>query len=255
MTQEMEWPGSWTRAIGAAVRAARKRAGNMSAAELSRRCAALGVDIPRNTIANLENGRKSTIPLHELAALAAALRVPPIELIASIGQVEELEVLPGFSDEPWALAQWIVGDLALARRPDGSPTWDDEPPPSIAEAWRVYYGTVDVWYRDLDRLDEAEAAIRDMDAGEKTMEEWLGGQPRDRQYWEIRRQGAANRLRSAKKQLLSLRAWMNENGQTLPLLPLGVERFDVSQAEAGRGPLAAYPFSRFYQHEVAPDAQ
>ncbi len=75
MKQMEGWPASWTQQIGQGVLAIRRELG-LSAQGLSDKCADLGVSIPRNTIANLENGRKATMPLHEIHALATALDVP-----------------------------------------------------------------------------------------------------------------------------------------------------------------------------------
>lgn len=74
------WPRAWTREIGAAVQLHRKRQG-LSAEALSARCSDVGYPIPRNTIANLENGRKEGVPVHEVMVLAMALNVAPIDLL------------------------------------------------------------------------------------------------------------------------------------------------------------------------------
>lgn len=78
-----EWPANWTAMIGKAVRAARKSQ-RLSAQKLSNRCTELGSPIPRNAIANLENARKTALPVHELVAIAAALDVSPAELLVPL---------------------------------------------------------------------------------------------------------------------------------------------------------------------------
>ena len=92
MTQPT-WPQPWTHAIGRQVAAARKVAG-MSAEALSVACHALGHDVPRALITNLETGRKTTIPVHELVVIARALGVPPLDLLCPAGN-DPVAYLPG----------------------------------------------------------------------------------------------------------------------------------------------------------------
>jgi transcriptional regulator with XRE-family HTH domain len=79
-----------TRFIAERVRRQRKALG-MSARDLSDSCDAVGYAIPRSTIADLENGRRQSISVHELLVLARALAVSPIDLIYPLevdGQVD-----------------------------------------------------------------------------------------------------------------------------------------------------------------------
>ncbi len=46
----------------------------MSAQDLADRCAEIGHPIPRNVIANMESGRRATLPLVDVLVLAEALR-------------------------------------------------------------------------------------------------------------------------------------------------------------------------------------
>lgn len=79
LTGGSDWPSAWTHAIGREV--ARLRGDRrMTAQQLSDRCADLGVNVPRNSVSNLENGRRDAINLHEVVAVAAAMEVPPAEL-------------------------------------------------------------------------------------------------------------------------------------------------------------------------------
>ena len=93
----------------AQVRAERK----LSARELSERCAELGYPIPRNTIANLESGRKRDVPIQEIAVLAAALRVPPMRLMASLGETGRVPVLPRLHADPVDAVRWLSGEGRL----------------------------------------------------------------------------------------------------------------------------------------------
>lgn len=66
------------RRIAQAVKVAR---GELSAQELADRTKELGHHVTRDTIANLESGRKKSVDIPELLILAKALEVPPISLI------------------------------------------------------------------------------------------------------------------------------------------------------------------------------
>lgn len=66
----------------------------MSAAALSVACHQLGHDVPRALITNLETGRKTTIPVHELVVIAQALGAPPLDLLCPAGN-DPVAYLPG----------------------------------------------------------------------------------------------------------------------------------------------------------------
>jgi len=57
-----------------------RKARKWSALHLSRELAAVGVDLPRTIIANLENGRRQAITVDELAGLGAVFGVEPWSL-------------------------------------------------------------------------------------------------------------------------------------------------------------------------------
>ena len=94
-SRDGDWPGSWTHAIGREVARLRKERG-LTVAALCDVCADLGIPVPRNTVGNLENGRKETLPLHELVTLATALGVSPLALAyPEDGRAWEVEYMPG----------------------------------------------------------------------------------------------------------------------------------------------------------------
>jgi transcriptional regulator with XRE-family HTH domain len=70
-----------TAKVAASVRHLRMEQG-ISAQKLADRTAELGMPVPRNTIANLENGRRDHVAVDELVALADALGVPPADLLS-----------------------------------------------------------------------------------------------------------------------------------------------------------------------------
>ena len=121
MTQN-DWQGRFTGRVADAVRRYRKERG-MSAQGLADACAALGYEIPRTAIANLENGRRSGVEIAELLVFAQALDVPPIALLLPVGVAGEVEVLPGRSVPIWDAVSWITAETLVG----------DEPSPGTVE--------------------------------------------------------------------------------------------------------------------------
>src|SRR4051812_14487081 len=72
-----DWGQAVTGTVANQIKWWRKERG-ISAQELSDRCDGLGHSVPRNIIANIENGRRSAVTLQELLVIAMALNVPPI---------------------------------------------------------------------------------------------------------------------------------------------------------------------------------
>lgn len=113
-----DWPGRVARVIATEVRRYRNERG-LTAEQLSERCAQLGAEIPRAVLANLENGRRSTVTVAELLVLARALGVEPMRLIVPLGSVEEVEISPGQWIPSWDAARWISGVAHLEGAPGG----------------------------------------------------------------------------------------------------------------------------------------
>lgn len=90
----------------------------MSAQRLSEACGELGLSIPRSVLANLESGRRETVSVAELLVLAAALEVPPLQLLFPVGYAEEVEPLPGVKVTPYDAVLWGRG-LQLLEGLDG----------------------------------------------------------------------------------------------------------------------------------------
>lgn len=101
------WPREWTAQVGRAVVRCRKQQG-VSAARLSELCAEAGFPIPRNTITNLENGRKESLPVHEVVVLAEALKVSPADLLFPAGTDETVLTARGEQDIV-TTALWFSG--------------------------------------------------------------------------------------------------------------------------------------------------
>jgi len=142
-----DWPTTWTAIIGATVKARRKELG-WTARELSERCAEVGHKIPRSVIANLENGRREGIPVHQLAVLARALVTSPVELLFPVDQVE---TVPMFLHRDWPVfmgAEWFSGRV------------EDLDRPQPLTLWRRHFRAMDVFH-SYDRLHPSNARLSD----------------------------------------------------------------------------------------------
>ncbi|MFB7419386.1 helix-turn-helix domain-containing protein [Streptomyces sp. NPDC056210] len=105
----LEWEDHVMATVAGAVRRRRKEL-RWSAQDLADKCEEIGYPIPRNVIANMESGRRATLPLVEVMVLARALRVTPISLIYPVGYVPEVRPLP-YEDprSTWDVLQWFTG--------------------------------------------------------------------------------------------------------------------------------------------------
>lgn len=99
------------RQLGDNVRRLRKDCG-LSLAEVSSRMGALGVPLSLNGISKVELGNRE-LGLDEIAALARALDVAPLQVIFPIGLEPVVELLPGASVATWAAAKWFTGEAAF----------------------------------------------------------------------------------------------------------------------------------------------
>jgi transcriptional regulator with XRE-family HTH domain len=88
-----------------------RNARKMSAQRLSEACEEAGVIIPRSVLANLESGRRPTISLAELLAIAAVLEVNPIDLVvpAHARDGEPFNITPNITTTVAKARAWIAG--------------------------------------------------------------------------------------------------------------------------------------------------
>jgi transcriptional regulator with XRE-family HTH domain len=107
------WPESLTAEIGRRV-ARFRRERKLTAQQLSDVLRdRLGIDMKRSVIGSLEAGMRKTVSVSEVFAIAYVLAVPPLLLIAPLGEAHDVEVLPGVSVDPWAIVRWAAGEGAL----------------------------------------------------------------------------------------------------------------------------------------------
>jgi transcriptional regulator with XRE-family HTH domain len=107
-----EWSVNWTRLIGENVRSIRK-AHKLSTQGLSDICSErVGYAVPRNTIVNLETGRKESLSVQELVAIALALDTPPVMLLYPLDR--DVEIAPGEPRNPLHAIEWFAGKWGAA---------------------------------------------------------------------------------------------------------------------------------------------
>lgn len=114
-----EWPERFTQGIAGEIKRRRESRG-WSFQQLADACTKLGYPTLRTTLANLENGRRKSITVHELIVIAEALDVPAVELMFPGLPEGEVEYLPGQSRHAWDALErftgetWPLGDLLAA---------------------------------------------------------------------------------------------------------------------------------------------
>jgi transcriptional regulator with XRE-family HTH domain len=102
-----EWSVNWTRLIGENVRSIRK-ARKLSTQTLSEICTErVGYAVPRNAIVNLETGRKESLSVQELVAIALALDTPPVMLLYPLDR--DVDIAPGEPRNPLHAIEWFAG--------------------------------------------------------------------------------------------------------------------------------------------------
>lgn len=107
--EQLDWMARVGTSIAREIRRHRLSAG-MSAQQLSDACAALGANIPRTVISNIENGRRTNVSVAEVLVIARALGQPPGALVFPAGYVSEVEYLPEKKTDPLEAVDWWSGE-------------------------------------------------------------------------------------------------------------------------------------------------
>lgn len=209
MSPQEQWPTRFTRAVAAEILRHRKSRG-WSARKLADECAALGHDIGRSTLADLENGRRASLGITELVIIARALDVPPLQLLFPAGYTTESEPLPGETRGTWRCAAWFSGES-----PFPADAHDDNYLIAITGDWNHATSNPLALYRAHDRALEAEMGAlrraRQMD------ERAAAGDTLQREAYAT----AAAALRQAAEEYRAGRESIHREAERLGLVPPG----------------------------------
>jgi transcriptional regulator with XRE-family HTH domain len=85
----------------------------LSGARLAERMREAGIPWQRDTVANLENGRRASVGVDELLALAAVLEVAPTHLLVPLEDEQPYEITPGRVEPSGTVRDWVRGYITL----------------------------------------------------------------------------------------------------------------------------------------------
>lgn len=108
-----------SRSVMGRITEARKKAG-LSGAALAEACTAVGLPMPRNVVANLESGRRTTLTVAELVAFAHVLDVPLVELLYGVDALPEPSALALPAGSAVSAAELIAGAVDDVRVGDAA---------------------------------------------------------------------------------------------------------------------------------------
>lgn len=170
MTRDPHRSTSPTRYFPEALKRYRKARG-WTQPDLADRCKAAGLDWDRSIVANVENGRRGAIALHELLILAYLLAVPPVLLILPMETGELVEVVPGVEIHPDLALKWITGEVepvdstqAIAAHVDMGTFARDSRPLALYRRFDASLAERDRAEREVSRAERVHGA----DSGEAT---------------------------------------------------------------------------------------
>ncbi|WP_181698933.1 helix-turn-helix domain-containing protein [Nocardia sp. GTS18] len=148
-----DWQIATAKRIGKAVAEARERL-DLTAAKLAERTRDLGYPIHRTAITKIENGSRSgKLDVSELVVLAAALGVPPVELIFPAMPTGPVEILPGVEVPSSDAMLWFAGErMSVGVRKKSIPVTV----PELAQATRTYANALQAFAAAHSRLDNPE---------------------------------------------------------------------------------------------------
>jgi transcriptional regulator with XRE-family HTH domain len=199
---ERDWSRRIATTVGAQVKRLREqRDSRMSAKQLADTCEQLGYRVEQQVIANMENGRRTSVTIPDVMVLARALGVPPIELVFPLGHDEQTEVLPGEVIDTWQAVTWFTAENG------GKPT-------TAVVLFRSYG-------RYLDRL----RGLR-MDAGAARRSAELAASDGEQQAHLLRAGAAEDSAREVERWIVENRAYMRGLGYTPPALPPDLAHLD-----------------------------
>ncbi|MFD3823161.1 helix-turn-helix domain-containing protein [Streptomyces sp. NPDC058625] len=203
-----EWADQVMATVAAEVRRRRKEL-RMSAQDLADRCEEIGHPIPRNVIANMESGRRASLPLVDVLVLAEALHTYPICLLYPVGYVDQVQRLPlQDPEQTWDAMRWFTDD-------------------------REDFGMENDMLRSFRAHVRHERAALVALKGEKH-ERWkvaTAPNQSEREEAVLAQADYADRALDAKYRLRSARAFIREDGGTPPHLPPELADVDLPDTD------------------------
>jgi transcriptional regulator with XRE-family HTH domain len=139
-SMEQTGPLTPTAVVAARMHALRVKRG-WSAAELARRMRAAGIPWERLVVTKLETGRRASVSVAEMFALAAVLNCPPVMLMTA-DERDEADYQPGRVNLNYQVTPTVTSDMGSVRawiRGVGSLLDDDDPREFYAELPRGEY--------------------------------------------------------------------------------------------------------------------
>jgi transcriptional regulator with XRE-family HTH domain len=119
-------PGKEThRPAARRVRELRRRRG-LTAAQLAERLREVGLDWDRNVVANLETGRRASLDVSELLALALVLDVAPVHLLVPLDDDRPYQITPTRIEQSGPVRDWVRGAEPLDGT-DARAYWSEVP--------------------------------------------------------------------------------------------------------------------------------
>ncbi|GGK48350.1 helix-turn-helix domain-containing protein [Nocardia camponoti] len=113
------WDVELAARVGGAVRALREgHQPKLSAAKLAEATERCGYALTKAQISDLELGRKKTVTVPEVIALALALNVSPVQLLYPALPDGEVEVWPGHKTRSILATQWFSGEIIASEASD-----------------------------------------------------------------------------------------------------------------------------------------
>lgn len=195
---EQEWAQALAVQVGRNVRRLREAPERRwSAEDLAKRTAALGYEIKRPVISNLENGRRGSVTLTDLVVLAQAFGTSPMLLILPLGEEESVDLAPGRSYATSEAFDWWAGRRPLPDA-DWAPYWGSE------GSRLLFYFFHSEHLANIAELEVELERVRDR------------GQPDVAQHIE-------SELAQEKQALVNAREYIASKGWVLPDLPPGME--------------------------------
>lgn len=143
----------------------RKRAG-LTHRDLAELCKTLGWPaLTASAISNIETGRRDKegrrrreVTVDELTVIARALEMPPVLLLAPLGEEDQIEVVPGQKVATFQAYEWLTGQATWTGGHGGEQMWISGPSQLIT-TYREYEQALQKYFA---------AQVEGDDAAEKT---------------------------------------------------------------------------------------